>query len=157
MRVSLSVNGRGIDAEVEPRLLLVDLLREQLGLTGTKVACDTGQCGSCAVLIGERSAKSCSMLALQAEGGEITTIEGLSAAPGLNALQEALWAQHGVQCGFCTPGVIVALHDLLTHHDAPDEAEIRAALAGNLCRCTGYHSIVRAVLSMTSTTTGAGL
>ena len=157
MRVSLNVNGRGIDADVEPRLLLADLLREVLGLTGTKVGCDTGQCGSCAVLIGERSVRSCSMLALQADGGDVTTIEGLSGGPALTALQEALWNQHGVQCGFCTPGVIVALHDLLTHHAHPDEAQIRAALAGNLCRCTGYHSIVRAVLSMSPTAAGATL
>jgi len=156
MRVSLSVNGQAVDSEIEPRLLLVDLIRDVLGLTGTKIACDSGQCGSCAVLIDDRSAKSCSMLAVQADGRAVTTIEGLSAAPGLSALQAALWEQHGVQCGFCTPGVIVSLHDLLTHQPSPSEAEVRTALTGNLCRCTGYHSIVRAALALATTTTARG-
>ena len=120
-----------------------------MGLTGTKVGCDTGQCGSCAVFLDGRSVKSCSVLAVQAEGGQVTTIEGINAESGLDELQNALWEQHGVQCGFCTPGVVVSLKDLLEHNKTPTEAEIRSWLAGNLCRCTGYHSIVRAALSVT--------
>jgi len=149
VHVSLTVNGRAVTSDVEPRLLLVDLIRDTLGLTGTKVGCDTGQCGSCAVFLDGRSVKSCSVLAVQADSGQVTTIEGINAESGLDELQNALWEQHGVQCGFCTPGVVVSLKDLLEHNKTPTEAEIRSWLAGNLCRCTGYHSIVRAALSAT--------
>jgi len=147
MRTSLTVNGRTVRVDVEPRTVLVELLRDRLGLTGTKIGCDTGQCGSCAVLIDGRSVKSCSMLAVQAAGAEVTTIEGIGPT-ALTELQEALWDQHGVQCGFCTPGVVVSLTDLLAHHPEPDEAQVRTWLAGNLCRCTGYQSIVRAALAV---------
>ena len=150
MRVSLSVNGRAVSADAEPRLLLVDLVRDSLGLTGTKVGCDTGQCGSCTVLLDGRSVKSCAVLAVQADGAQVTTIEGLNPESGLDDLQTALWEQHGTQCGFCTPGVVVALKDLLEHNKTPTEAEVRSWLAGNLCRCTGYHSIVRAALAATA-------
>jgi carbon-monoxide dehydrogenase small subunit len=150
MRVSLSVNNRPVESTVEPRVLLVDFLRDGLALTGTKVGCDTGQCGTCTVLLDGRAVKSCSMLAVQAEAAEITTIEGTNAASGLTELQDALWTQHAVQCGFCTPGMVLALQDLLTTNKAPTEDEVRAGLAGNLCRCTGYQSAVRAVLALTS-------
>lgn len=145
MNISLNVNGHTRAADVEPRVLLVDLLRETLGLTGTKIGCDTGQCGTCTVLLDGRSVKSCTMLAVQADGAEVTTIEGLSQDGQLHALQEGFWEMHGVQCGFCTPGMVMALADLLRHNSHPSEGEIRAGLEGNLCRCTGYHNIVRAV------------
>ena len=156
MHVSMTVNGDAASADVEPRLLLADFLRDALGLTGTKVGCDTGQCGSCTVLLDGRSAKSCSVLAVQADGGEVTTIEGSNQQSGLDALQAALWEQHGTQCGFCIPGVVISLRELLSRNPAPDEAEVRAALAGNLCRCTGYHSIVRAALSVAGGKGGQG-
>jgi len=126
-------------------VLLVDFLRETLGLTGTKIGCDTGQCGTCTVLLDGRSVKSCTMLAVQADGAEVTTIEGLSQEGQLHALQEGFWEMHGVQCGFCTPGMVMALTDLLRHNAHPSERAIRDWLEGNLCRCTGYHNIVRAV------------
>jgi len=126
-------------------VLLVDFLRETLGLTGTKIGCDTGQCGTCTVLLDGRSVKSCTMLAVQADGAEVTTIEGLSQDGQLHALQEGFWEMHGVQCGFCTPGMVMALTDLLRHNAHPSERAIRDWLEGNLCRCTGYHNIVRAV------------
>jgi carbon-monoxide dehydrogenase small subunit len=148
MHVRLSINGRPMSADVDARTILVDLIRDRFGLTGTKVGCDTGQCGSCAVLVDGRSAKSCSVLAAQVDGGDVTTIEGINDGAGLSELQNALWEQHGVQCGFCTPGIVVSLTDLLEHNPKPGEAEIRDWLAGNLCRCTGYQSIVRAVLSL---------
>jgi aerobic carbon-monoxide dehydrogenase small subunit len=148
MRVSLSVNDRPVESEVEPRTLLVDYLREDLALTGAKVGCDTGQCGSCTVLLDGRSVKSCSMLAVQAEGTEITTIEGANPDAGLSDLQTALWTQHGVQCGFCTPGLVLTLHQLLADEKALTEERIRRELSGNLCRCTGYQSVVRAVLAI---------
>jgi aerobic carbon-monoxide dehydrogenase small subunit len=147
VNVSLTVNGRAVQVDVEPRLLLAELIRDQLGLTGTKVGCDSGQCGSCAVFLDGRSVKSCSVLAVQADDSQVTTIEGINPESGLDALQNALWEQHGVQCGFCTPGVVIALRDLMERNKTPDEAEIRSWLSGNLCRCTGYHSIVRAALS----------
>jgi carbon-monoxide dehydrogenase small subunit len=156
MRVSLSVNDRPVESGVEPRVLLVDFLRDNLELTGTKVGCDTGQCGSCTVLLDGRAVKSCAMLALQAEGAEVVTIEGANAEAGLTDLQAALWAQHGVQCGFCTPGVVLALQDLLTTNKTPTEDEVRSGLAGNLCRCTGYQSIVRATLALTGQNGGHG-
>jgi carbon-monoxide dehydrogenase small subunit len=142
--IVLSVNGATRTVTVEPRDLLVHVLRDQLDLTGTHVGCDTSQCGACTVHIDGRAVKSCTVLAVQAEGREITTIEGL-AKDGLHPLQQAFWDQHGLQCGFCTPGVIMTAADLLAHHPDPSEAEIRHALAGNLCRCTGYQNIVAAV------------
>lgn len=154
MRISLAVNGTPVTAEVEPRLLLVDLLRERLGLTGTKVGCDTGQCGSCTVLLDDRCVVSCCVLAVQADGTRVGTIEGDSRESELDPLQRALWDQHGTQCGFCTPGVVVALRELLLRDPRPDEATVRSWLSGNLCRCTGYHGIVRAVLSITEAADG---
>jgi carbon-monoxide dehydrogenase small subunit len=148
MRISLSVNDRAIESEVEPRTLLVDYLREDLTLTGAKVGCETGQCGTCTVLLNGRAIKSCSMLAVQAEGAEVTTIEGANAATGLTDLQDALWTQHGVQCGFCTPGMVLSLQQLLADEKVLTEEKVRRELAGNLCRCTGYQSVVRAVLAV---------
>lgn len=159
MQLSLVINGRTVNAKVEPRVLLVDLLRDTQGLTGTKVGCETGQCGACTVLLDDRSVKSCSVLAVQADGSEVTTIEGINAEAGdsgLDALQRALWEQHGTQCGFCTPGVVISLHDLLSRKTALGEPEVRAWLSGNLCRCTGYHSIVRAALSVAAAAEGKG-
>lgn len=144
MDISLSVNGKPVEASVLPHVLFVDMLRDDYGLTGAKVGCDTGQCGSCVVMVDGRSVKSCQMLAVQADGAEVTTIEGVANGE-LTPLQEALWAEHGVQCGFCTPGMVMSLTDLLEHESAPDEQAICAGIAGNLCRCTGYRSVVRAV------------
>jgi aerobic carbon-monoxide dehydrogenase small subunit len=147
MRTRLKVNGVPAEADVEPRVLLVDLLRDTLGLTGTKVGCDTGQCGTCVVHVNGVSAKSCAILAVQADGTEVTTIEGINGAPGeLNPLQAALHAAHGTQCGFCTPGMVLSLTELLRRTPSPTEDQIRTWLSGNLCRCTGYNSVVRAVL-----------
>ncbi len=143
--VSITINGRRYDRDVEPRLLLVHFIRDVLGLTGTKVGCDTSQCGSCTILIDGVSAKSCTCLAVQADGASITTIEGLAADGDLHALQESFWNKHGLQCGFCTPGMILASHELLRRNPDPSDAEIRHGLEGNLCRCTGYQNIVRAV------------
>ena len=143
--VSLHVNGRAHTCELEPRLLLVNLLRDRLGLTGTKVGCDTSQCGSCTVLLDGVAVKSCTCLAAQADGCRITTIEGLAPDGRLTALQEAFWNKHGLQCGFCTPGMIFAAHALLEANSKPTAEQIRHALEGNLCRCTGYQNIVRAV------------
>lgn len=145
MNILLNINGHARAADVEPRVLLVDFLRETLGLTGTKIGCDTGQCGTCTVWLDGRSVKSCTMLAVQADGAEVTTIEGLSQDGQLHALQEGFWEMHGAQCGFCTPGMVMALTDLLRHNAHPSERAIRDWLEGNLCRCTGYHNIVRAV------------
>src|SRR3954469_19887611 len=131
MRISLSVNDRAIESEVEPRTLLVDYLREDLTLTGAKVGCETGQCGTCTVLLNGRAIKSCSMLAVQAEGAEVTTIEGANAATGLTDLQDALWTQHGVQCGFCTPGMVLSLQQLLADEKVLTEEKVRRELAGN--------------------------
>ncbi len=145
VRVSITVNGRRFDREVEPRLLLVHFLRDLAGLTGTKVGCDTSQCGSCTVLLNGVAMKACTCLAVQADGAQITTIEGLAPEGGLHPLQEAFWSKHGLQCGFCTPGMIMASHELLRTNPDPSDAEIRHGLEGNLCRCTGYQNIVRAV------------
>ncbi|HEX9700569.1 MAG TPA: (2Fe-2S)-binding protein [Acidobacteriota bacterium] len=145
MPISVTVNGEKRTHEVEPRTLLVHFLRETLGLTGAHVGCETSICGACTVLIGDRAVKSCTMLAVQADGTEITTIEGLAPEGGLHPLQQGFWDEHGLQCGFCTPGMILAAHQLLAGNDDPGEAEIRHALDGNLCRCTGYHNIVKAV------------
>jgi len=147
VRVSLTVNGRSQTADVEPRLLLVHFLRDTLGLTGTHVGCDTSNCGACTVHLDGDAVKSCTVLAVQADGAEVTTIEGLGSEGSLHPLQEAFWEHHGLQCGYCTPGMIMAGADLLAKNPAPSEEEVRDALAGNLCRCTGYHNIVKAVMS----------
>ena len=144
-RITLTVNGIRREEEVEPRQLLVYLLREPFGLTGTNVGCDTSSCGSCTVLIDGESVKSCTVLAVQAEGAEITTIEGLATNGELHPVQRAFHEQHGLQCGYCTPGMVLATVSLLAEHPNPSEAEIREQLEGNLCRCTGYHNIVKAV------------
>ena len=149
--VSLTVNGVGHEADVEPRQLLVYLLRETLGLTGTNVGCDTSTCGSCTVLVDGRSVKSCTMLAVQADGSEITTIEGLATDGELHPLQRAFHENHGLQCGFCTPGMILAAHSLIRESGGNlDEAAVREGLEGNLCRCTGYQNIVASVLAAAS-------
>ena len=146
VRVSVTVNGAQESADVEPRLLLVHFLRETLGLTGTHVGCDTSNCGACTVHLNGEAVKSCTLLAVQADGAEIKTIEGMGQEGALHPLQEAFWEHHGLQCGYCTPGMIMASADLLQRNPNPNEEEVREALAGNLCRCTGYHNIVKAVL-----------
>ena len=146
-QVSITVNGKLRKASVDPRLLLVHYLREQLRLTGTHVGCDTSQCGACTVLLDGRSAKSCTMFAVQADGSSITTIEGLATNGHLHALQEGFWEEHGLQCGFCTPGMIMTAVTLLQDHPNPSEREIREGISGNLCRCTGYQHIVNAIQS----------
>ena len=151
IRVSVTVNGQAQTAEVEPRLLLVHFLRDTLGLTGTHVGCDTSNCGACTVHLDGESVKSCTILAVQADGGEVLTIEGLAQGTDLHPLQEGFWAEHGLQCGYCTPGMIMAAADLLARNPDPSEAEIRDGLAGNLCRCTGYHNIVKAVRAAADT------
>ena len=143
--ISVTVNGRTYRSDVEPRTLLVHYLREQLSLTGTHIGCDTSQCGACVVLVDGVSVKSCTMLAAQADGAQITTIEGLAQDGQLHPLQEGFWEKHGLQCGFCTPGMILAAYDLLQQNPNPSDDEIRHGLEGNLCRCTGYQNIVRAV------------
>ncbi len=145
MKVTITVNGAEHADEVEPRTLLVHYLRETLGLTGTNVGCDTSQCGSCTVLMDGQAVKSCTVLAAQADGSEITTIEGLAKNGTLHPVQQGFWEKHGVQCGFCTPGMIMTAVDLLQRNPNPTEAEIRHGLEGNLCRCTGYQNIVKAV------------
>jgi aerobic carbon-monoxide dehydrogenase small subunit len=143
--ISLTVNGARHELEVEPRELLVYVLREQLGLTGTNVGCDTSSCGACTVLLNGESIKSCTVLAVQADGQELTTIEGLATNGELHPVQQAFHEQHGLQCGYCTPGMVMATVSLLEENAHPTEEEIRGALEGNLCRCTGYHNIVKAV------------
>jgi carbon-monoxide dehydrogenase small subunit len=143
--IAVTVNGQRREAEVEPRELLVYFLRERLGLTGTNVGCDTSSCGACTVLLGGESVKSCTLLAVQADGREVTTIEGLARNGGLHPLQEAFHVHHGLQCGYCTPGMVMAAVSLLEENPSPSEDEIRHALEGNLCRCTGYQNIVKAV------------
>jgi aerobic carbon-monoxide dehydrogenase small subunit len=145
LNVAITVNGVAREAEVEPRTLLVDLLRDGFGLTGTKIACDTSQCGSCTVHLDGTAVKSCTVLAVQANGAEVTTIEGLAENGDLHAVQEAFHEQHGLQCGFCTPGMVMATVALLEQSPDPSDEEIRHGLEGNLCRCTGYENIVRAV------------
>jgi len=151
VRVSLSVNGQPVSAEIDPRTLLVDLLREDLRLTGTHVGCDTSQCGCCVVHVDGHSVKACSMLAVSAEGAEVVTIEGLASTDELHPVQAAFREHHGLQCGFCTPGMIMAAVDLLRSNPDPSETEIRQWLEGNLCRCTGYHNIVKAVAAAART------
>jgi carbon-monoxide dehydrogenase small subunit len=142
--IAITVNGARHEVEVEPRVLLADFIREQLGLTGTKVACDTSQCGACTVSLDGRAVKSCTVLAVQADGSSVVTIEGLAGEGGLHPLQEAFWEQHGLQCGFCTPGMIMSATELIAAGPL-DDAAIRHGLEGNLCRCTGYENIVKAV------------
>jgi carbon-monoxide dehydrogenase small subunit len=145
VRIDVTVNGEARAAEVEARTLLVYWLRDELGLTGTNVGCDTTNCGACTVHLNGEAVKSCTVLAAQADGAEVTTIEGLAPEGGLHPLQDAFWEKHGLQCGFCTPGMIMAAADLLQRNPNPSDEEIRHGLEGNLCRCTGYHNIVEAV------------
>ena len=147
MEVSVIVNGTGRSADVEPRTLLVHYLRDDLGLTGTNIGCDTSSCGACTVLVDGRSAKSCTLLAAQADGAEVTTIEGLATADGLHPMQQAFHECHALQCGYCTPGMVMAAVSLVDEYDDLDAAGVRVGLEGNLCRCTGYQNIVRAVLA----------
>ena len=146
-RVSMTVNGKVRTGNVDPRVLLAHFLREQLRLTGTHIGCDTTQCGACTVLVDGRSAKSCTLFAVQADGSTITTIEGLAPDGELHPLQEGFWEEHGLQCGYCTPGMIMQALDVLKENPNPSEEEIRVGLEGNLCRCTGYHNIVKAVMA----------
>ena len=143
--ISLTVNGQSREADVEPRRLLVELIREDFELTGTHVGCDTSQCGACTVHLDGRAIKSCTMLAVQADGSQVTTIEGMKTGDDLHPIQTAFWEKHGLQCGFCTPGMIISACKILERNPAPTEAEIRQGLEGNLCRCTGYANIVKAV------------
>jgi carbon-monoxide dehydrogenase small subunit len=147
MQISLTVNGSAVDQDVEPRMLLVQLLRERLDLTGTNVGCDTSSCGACTVHVDGESVKSCTMLAVQAAGRAVTTIEGLAPEGALHPMQAAFREHHGLQCGFCTPGMVMAAVSLVNEGRATDEPSVRAGLEGNLCRCTGYHNIVQAVLA----------
>jgi carbon-monoxide dehydrogenase small subunit len=153
--VTLTINGAPHAVEVEPRALLVQVLRDDLNLTGTHVGCDTSQCGACTVLIDGHAVKSCTVFALQAEGQAITTIEGIGSAEKLHPLQAAFWEKHGLQCGFCTPGMILCAADLLSRNPDPSEVEIRHAIEGNLCRCTGYQNIVAAIQSAAAAMRGA--
>ena len=145
MRLSVTVNGASVERDVEPRLLLVDFIRDELGLTGTNIGCDTSQCGACTIHLDGKAVKSCTVLAVQADGGSVTTIEGLSQNGALHPIQEAFWAKHGLQCGFCTPGMIMTTADLLASGGELSDEEIRHAIEGNLCRCTGYENIVRSI------------
>jgi aerobic carbon-monoxide dehydrogenase small subunit len=152
--ISMTVNGKVRKGNVEPRMLLVHFLREQLLLTGTHVGCDTSQCGACTVLIDGRSAKSCTILAVQADGSDITTIEGLAANGELHPVQQGFWEEHGLQCGYCTPGMILSAVNLLKETPAPTEQQIREGIAGNFCRCTGYQHIVNAIQHAAATLGG---
>ena len=144
-QVTITINGKLRKADVEPRMLLVHFLRERLNLTGTHVGCDTSQCGACTVLVDGRSAKSCTIFAVQADGSEVTTIEGLANNGELHPLQQGFWEEHGLQCGYCTPGMIMSAVDLLNKTPKPSEQQIRAGIEGNFCRCTGYQHIVNAI------------
>ncbi len=143
--IKVTVNGEVYEHRVEPRMLLVTFLREVLGLTGTHVGCDTSSCGACTILMDGKAVKSCTLLAVQADGAELLTVEGLARNGELHPIQEGFWREHGLQCGFCTPGMIMAAYQLLEENASPDEKEIRRALEGNYCRCTGYHNIVKSV------------
>lgn len=145
LTVSLTVNGRKVSQEVEERTLLVELLRTRLGLTGTHVGCDTSQCGACVVHLDRRSVKACTVLAAQADGAKVTTIEGLATDGALHPMQAAFREHHGLQCGFCTPGMVMSAVDLVRRNPTPSEADVRAGIDGNICRCTGYHNIVKAI------------
>src|SRR3954467_12656198 len=149
--VRMTVNGEAREETVEPRLLLVHYLRDKVGLTGTHVGCDTTNCGACTVHLNGEAVKSCTVLAVQADGAEVRTIEGMANGDQLHPLQEAFWNKHGLQCGYCTPGMIMAAADLLQRNPDPTEEEVRHGLEGNLCRCTGYHNIVKAVLDAAKT------
>ena len=153
--VSVTVNGVVREADVEPRTLLVYFLRETLGLTGTNVGCDTSSCGSCTVLLDGESVKSCTLLAAQVDGREVTTIEGMASNGELHPIQEAFRRNHGLQCGFCTPGMVMAAASYLQENPSPTEEEVRHSLEGNLCRCTGYHNIVKSILDAAGQTAGA--
>ena len=157
VRVSITVNGEKHESEVSPRLLLVHYLRDNLGLTGTHVGCDTSSCGACTCHVDGEAVKSCTVLAVQADGAEVTTIEGIGRDSQLHPLQEAFWKNHGLQCGYCTPGMIMAAADLLSRNPDPSEEEVRHGLEGNLCRCTGYHNIVRAVQDAAKAQSGGAL
>lgn len=148
METTIKINGKSYTSDVEPRLLLVDFIRDIAGLTGTKSGCDTGQCGACTILVDGVAIKSCTLLAVQANGSEVLTIEGVATNGQLTNIQNALWEKHGVQCGFCTPAVVLATMDLLKNNSKPNETEIRACLDGIYCRCTGYHNIVNAIQSV---------
>lgn len=143
--ITFTLNGKSVSADVSDNTLLVDFIREDMGLTGTHVGCDTSQCGACVVHVDGRSLKSCTMLAVQADGCEITTIEGIASAEGLHPMQEAFHDNHGLQCGFCTPGMIMSAIDFISKNKQASDVEIREALEGNICRCTGYHNIVKSV------------
>jgi aerobic carbon-monoxide dehydrogenase small subunit len=145
VKIQVKVNGTAHTSEVEPRLLLVHYLRDVLNLTGTHVGCDTSQCGACTIMVNGRSTKACNLFAVQADGADILTIEGLAKDGKLHPIQEGFWEKHGLQCGFCTPGMIMTAYQLLQRHKHPTESEIRHFLEGNLCRCTGYHNIVKAI------------
>ena len=147
VNVSMNVNGRAVSEEVEDRTLLVEFLRENLRLTGTHVGCDTSQCGACVVHVDGRSVKACTMLAIQARGADVTTIEGLADNGTLHPMQEAFRQNHGLQCGFCTPGMVMSALDLVARNPDPSDTEVREWLEGNLCRCTGYHNIVKSILA----------
>jgi carbon-monoxide dehydrogenase small subunit len=153
--VTLLVNGASLTVRIEPRALLVHVLRDELDLTGTHVGCDTSQCGACTVLIEGRAVKSCTVLGVQAEGQQITTIEGIGTRDALHPLQQGFWEKHGLQCGFCTPGMIMTALDLLAENPQPNEAEIRHAIEGNYCRCTGYQNIVAAIQTAAASMRGA--
>ena len=148
--ITVTVNGQVHAGEVEPRQLLVHFLRDSIGLTGTHVGCDTSNCGACTVHLDGDAVKSCTVLTVQADGSEVTTIEGMGTEDDLHPMQEAFWEHHGLQCGYCTPGMIMAGADLIAKNPSPSEEDVREALAGNLCRCTGYHNIVKAVLDAAS-------
>jgi carbon-monoxide dehydrogenase small subunit len=153
LKVSMTVNGKPVTAEIEERTLLVNFVRDQLRLTGTHVGCDTAQCGACTIHMNGNAVKSCNMLAMQAAGAELITIEGIAQADGtLHPMQEAFREHHGLQCGFCTPGMVMSAIDLLKRHPNPSEETIRAELDGNLCRCTGYHNIIKAIKSAAGAT-----
>ena len=147
MKVSVSVNGQQIEQEIEPRTLLVHFLRDHLGLTGTNIGCDTSQCGACTIHMNDMAIKSCATLAVQADGAEITTIEGLAHNGNLHPMQQAFWDNHGLQCGYCTPGMIMAATKLVENNPNITETEVRHGLEGNICRCTGYENIVRSVIA----------
>ena len=155
MKVAITVNGISYQRDIEPRMLLVQFLREELGLTGTKVGCDTSQCGACTVHVNGQALKSCTYLAVQADGTEVTTIEGLTPADELHPVQQSFWENHGLQCGFCTPGMIMMTTALLEEHPNPTDDQIRHALEGNICRCTGYQNIVKAVKAVSAAGAGA--
>lgn len=145
MKITLTINGKKYEEDVEPRLLLVHFIRERAGLTGTHIGCESSICGACTVLIDGKSVKSCTLLAVQANGADLTTVEGLSTNGELHPVQEGFWEKHGLQCGFCTPGMLMSACELLKHQPDPTEAQIREGIEGNLCRCTGYQNIVDAV------------